>query len=804
MITVPGYAVAGGAPNEPSPPLAAGQEQDAVPMIDNPPTFDSLPRVMRGDAWQARLAQISLVAEFFDGQLADGSIEIRHSGSGARLARIVGERQTLVPAKPQSNEAPVLLLLVLKGRGTLACGSRAIDLADDDLAVMGMEMPWRMHWRSDFDVILLQLPRAPLASRLGRSAPDAPVVLGHTFAALAARPVLRMLAGKVGQLEQADLTAGELAVTELVASALLVESRTPNGSMTEVQTAHFRRVAAAIDANLSDPDLTPADIARKEGMSVRYLQRLFQLRDDSFSGYLRHQRLERCRADLIDPNHALESIAAIGLRWGFRDQAYFSRAFSAAFGMSPTELRRSVAASDGDYHLRGLPPGHANMRDAKAAALKALASQPAAREGPTAVSDNRYHLPANAQTVHWGYLSRTLPPALFVEPGATVTIETLTQHCGDDWERMVAGDAGAESVFAWTPDHKGVDRRGAGPMNASVFGRGAGEGFGVHICTGPIHVRGAEPGDILEVEFLEIAPRPSGNPAYAGKAFASNASAWWGYQYNDLLDHPERRETITIFEIDLEKPNVARPLYNYRWTPQIDPYGTVHKTMDYPGIPVDHGSVEKNAEALAGIEIPARMHFGFIGVAPREADIVDSIPPGYFGGNIDNWRVGEGARIFLPVSVEGALLSIGDGHFAQADGEINGTGLECSLTSDIRIRLHKADAPEHRYLEGLKTPLIETPDSWVIQSFSFPNYLRDLGRNAQAEVYQRSTVDLALRSAFRQARRFLMDTYDLEEDEALALMSLAVDFGVTQVADGNFGVHATVRKSVFRDRKPRS
>ena len=107
------------------------------------------------------------------------------------------------------------------------------------------------------------------------------------------------------------------------------------------------------------------------------------------------------------------------------------------------------------------------------------------------------------------------------------------------------------------------------------------------------------------------------------------------------------------------------------------------------------------------------------------------------------------------------------------------------------------------FLEGLKTPLIETPESWVIQSFSFQNYLRDLGKNAQAEIYQRATVDLALRSAFRQVRRFLMDTYDLAEDEALALMSLAVDFGVTQVADGNFGVHAVIAKKVLEKRPPR-
>ena len=180
--------------------------------------------------------------------------------------------------------------------------------------------------------------------------------------------------------------------------------------------------------------------------------------------------------------------------------------------------------------------------------------------------------------------------------------------------------------------------------------------------------------------------------------------------------------------------------------------------------------------------------------------MVDFIPPGNFGGNIDNWRAGKGSRIYLPVAVEGALLSIGDGHFAQADGEINGTGLECSLTGNIRVRLHKADGTRPSFLRGLGVPLIETDTHWVIQSFSYPNYLRELGRNAQSDVYTRSTVDLALRSAFRQARRFLMDAYDLGEDEALSLMSLTVDFGITQVADGNLGVHATIEKSIFADR----
>ena len=78
---------------------------------------------------------------------------------------------------------------------------------------------------------------------------------------------------------------------------------------------------------------------------------------------------------------------------------------------------------------------------------------------------------------------------------------------------MIAGDAGRRERVRLDQGSKNVDRRGAGPMDASVFGRGAGEGFGVHICTGPVAVKDAQPGDVLEVRILDIVPRPSRNPA---------------------------------------------------------------------------------------------------------------------------------------------------------------------------------------------------------------------------------------------------------------------------------------------------
>src|ERR1017187_1581474 len=93
---------------------------------------------------------------------------------------------------------------------------------------------------------------------------------------------------------------------------------------------------------------------------------------------------------------------------------------------------------------------------------------------------SNHHLPANADTVHWGYFSKQLKPQVEIDSGDFVTIEALTHHANDDAERMVKGDPGAESVFLWTKDKKGVNRRGAGPIDGKLLGRGAGEGFGVH------------------------------------------------------------------------------------------------------------------------------------------------------------------------------------------------------------------------------------------------------------------------------------------------------------------------------------
>ena len=102
---------------------------------------------------------------------------------------------------------------------------------------------------------------------------------------------------------------------------------------------------------------------------------------------------------------------------------------------------------------------------AGAAVTASTVTPPAVQAQPGMVpgTRNHYYVPANDKTVHWGYFSKLLKPLVEVSSGDFVTMEALTHHANDDAERMIKGDPGAESVFYWDKQRKGVDRRGAGP-----------------------------------------------------------------------------------------------------------------------------------------------------------------------------------------------------------------------------------------------------------------------------------------------------------------------------------------------------
>jgi acetamidase/formamidase/AraC-like DNA-binding protein len=783
-------------------------------------TTESYPVQQRLHVWKEALDPLRLRPELTSGgpplyATLLGGLTSR----GVGMARIASSPQTL--AHVQTDAELFWLALHQSGEASWTSeGGEVHRLQPGDIVYGSAQAEATVVYGTDFRQFRVSLPGEKLKSRLPQGGGLPPGFLSGQSG------MGRLLGGTLGGLADAldilsdeEIAPVELSLAELVASSLA--ARREDGAYSNTQAATLRRVCQFIEGTLSDPELSLAAVAAHEKISERLVQKVFEGIGLSFTNYLRQRRLERCRADLANRQYGHLSISDICFRWGFNDAAHFSHCFRDRFQMSPRQFRQQAnEASQQTLRKRirrGWPSGYfespptAAADDGRAAReLSDTGASPSSVEMPAApehkgVPGRHHHLPAKADTIHWGYFSHAIPPALSIRSGDIVTIETLTQHAYDDYERMIKGDSGAESVFHWTAERKAVDRRGAGPADASIYGRGSGEGFGVHILTGPVAVEGAQPGDVLELRILDLAPRLAASAKYEGRAFGSNAAAWWGFHYEDLLEDPKPREVVTIYEVDCNPGQMcAHAVYNFRWTPQRDPKGVLHPTIDYPGVPIDRATIVENHSVLEGVKIPVRPHFGVIALAPAETGLVDSVPPSYFGGNLDNWRIAKGATVYLRVAVDGGLLSVGDPHASQGDSELCGTAIVCSLTGVFQIILHKAQDLHDEPFADIDYPLVETADEWVLHGFSHPNYLKELGDKARSLIYENSSLDTAMRDAFRKARRFLMTTMGLTEDEAISLMSVAVDFGITQVVDGNWGVHAVIRKSLFAGRSKRA
>jgi len=120
------------------------------------------------------------------------------------------------------------------------------------------------------------------------------------------------------------------------------------------------------------------------------------------------------------------------------------------------------------------------------------------------------------------------------------------------------------------------------------------------------------------------------------------------------------------------------------------------------------------------------------------------------------------------------------------------------MTAKLKVTLHKA-ASLPSLVKPLTGPLLETYDSFVISGFAVPDYLDTLADKPSAIFAEGASVDLALADAFVKSRRFLMSYFEVTEEESIVIMSTSVDFGITQIVDGNWGVHAIIPKWVFSE-----
>lgn len=341
------------------------------------------------------------------------------------------------------------------------------------------------------------------------------------------------------------------------------------------------------------------------------------------------------------------------------------------------------------------------------------------------LKDASFHkLRATPETVHWGYFDKNLEPKLVVDSGDVVYVETITHHAGDAPDLLM--DEGIKEVYDSIPE----EERKPGP----------------HLLTGPIHVKGAEPGDMLEVQVLDLEPR---------LPYGSNVGAPWGYLFEDFNE----KERVTIYEIDKA----------HEWLTAKFSYPYPGK-YDTPGVYVEPAETDRT-EALPDIQIPARIHVGTIGVAPAEDGPVDTTPPDVHGGNVDNWQIAKGTTMYYPVQAEGALLSLGDAHLAQGNSELTGTAVEASVNCLIRVTVRKD--------LSYRLPILETDEHWMIHAFH-----KDL--------------DEAVRTGALEAISFLEEIGGLKKQDAYSFMSVGADFMITQVVNGKKGIHVKIPKRAFK------
>ena len=228
-----------------------------------------------------------------------------------------------------------------------------------------------------------------------------------------------------------------------------------------------------------------------------------------------------------------------------------------------------------------------------------------------------------------------------------------------------------------------------------------------------------------------------------------------------------------VLEVRIQKFILADAGVNYYFPGKLG-MGGLPKDFPNGQIKAFHFDREKMETIFAPeIVLPLKPFFGVMGVAPRAGEKRTSSVPDYFGGNIDNKELVAGTTLFLPVQVPGALFSAGDAHAVQGDGEVCVTAIETAMAEAVLQFLVRKELK-------LERPMAETPTHWIAMGFH-------------------PDLDEAVKIALRDAIHFLSTSKGLTRGDAYALCSLAVDLRITQIVDGNKGVHAMIPKAVFKN-----
>src|SRR4030095_1003075 len=339
---------------------------------------------------------------------------------------------------------------------------------------------------------------------------------------------------------------------------------------------------------------------------------------------------------------------------------------------------------------------------------------------------------------------------------------------------LLTVDEGEEVVLA-TRD--GVDGQlGPGTSEADMANMEAGA---IHPLTGPVFVKGAQPGDVLEIEFLDIVPQPHAFTAIVpGLGFLRDLFT------TPFLVHWEIRDG---WATSPKLKGVRIPGAPFMGVTGVAPSAAQVRTW---------AAREAELMARGGMVFPPDADGAVPGTGVAATEGLRTLPPRENGGNFDVKQLTKGSKLLLPVAVEGALFSTGDGHFAQGDGEVCVTAVEMGATAAVRFRVIKGTGATR----AMRGPRFSHPGYFAPPEWSSPQrFIAAMGMPVDEQgVNQGENLNTACRSALLNMIALLQER-GFTREQAYVICSVAVDLRISNVVDvPNYVVSALLPEDIFQ------
>jgi formamidase len=301
----------------------------------------------------------------------------------------------------------------------------------------------------------------------------------------------------------------------------------------------------------------------------------------------------------------------------------------------------------------------------------------------------------------------------------------------------------------------------------------------IHPLTGPVLVKGVRPGDLLEVEFVDIVPQPWAFTAIMpGLGFLRDIMTIPFLVHWDIADG---------WATSRQLRGVRIPGASF---------------MGVSGVAPSRAQLEawtrREADLLArgGMVFPPDASGAVPTSGPAAVHGLRTLPPRENGGNFDVKQLSKGAKLLLPVAVDGALFSTGDGHFAQGDGEVCVTAVEMGATCVVRFRVHRGEAERRQ----IRWPRFQRSDYFIDPRWAVPQrFIATMGMPVDEQgVNQGENLNTACRSALLNMIALLQER-GFTREQAYVICSVAVDLRISNVVDvPNYVVSALLPEDIFQ------